>query len=68
MEGKNPQTYVITPLDLNNVQLRSGPVLQIKPLIIIQEMRPNLQRDKINLKKERPLSIKKKIIKQKMFQ
>jgi len=35
MEGENPQTYVITPLDLNNVQLRYGRVLQRKPPVVI---------------------------------
>lgn len=46
MEGENPQTYVRTPLDLNNIQLRSGRVLQIKPLVVIQEARTNLQKHK----------------------
>ena len=46
MEGKNPQTYVITLLDLNNVQLRSRRVLQRKPPVVIQETRPNLQKHK----------------------
>lgn len=46
MEGKNPQTYVTTPLDLKNVQLMSGRVLQRKPHVVIQEARPNLQKHK----------------------
>ena len=46
MEGKNPQTYVITPLDLNNVQLKSGKVLRRKPTIAIQEARSNPQNHK----------------------
>ena len=38
MEGYNFQTYMITPLDLNNVQLRSGRVLEKNsPSIVIQE-------------------------------
>jgi len=44
MEGQNPQTYVITPLDLNNVQLRFGRVLPRKPPIVIQETRSDLQK------------------------
>jgi len=46
MEAKNPQNYVITQLDLNIVQLRSRRVLQIKPLVVIQEARTNLQKHK----------------------
>ena len=46
MEGQNPQTYVITPLDLNNVKLRSRWELQRKPLVVIQEERTNIQKDK----------------------
>jgi len=46
MERKNPQNYVINPLDLNNVQLRSGRVLQRKPPTVIQEARTNLQKEK----------------------
>lgn len=46
MEGHNPKTYVITPLDLNNVQLRPGRVLPIKPLVFIQETRSDLQKHK----------------------
>jgi len=38
MEGQNFQTYMITPLDLNNVQLRSGRVLEKKsPSIVTEE-------------------------------
>lgn len=38
MEGPNFQTYMIIPLDLNNVQIRSGSVLENKsPTIVIQE-------------------------------
>ena len=38
MEGQNFQTYMITPLDINNVQLRSGRVLEKNPpLVVIQE-------------------------------
>ena len=38
MEGHNFQTYMITPLDLNNVQLRSGRVLENNlPSVVIQE-------------------------------
>lgn len=38
MEGQNFQTYMITPLYINIVQLRSGRVLEKKsPSIIIQE-------------------------------
>ena len=38
MEGKNFQTYMITPLDGNNVQLRSSRVLENKsPSIVILE-------------------------------
>ena len=38
MEGQIFQTYIITPLDLNNVQLRYGRILENKfPSIIIQE-------------------------------
>lgn len=37
MEGHNSQTYIITPLDLNNVQLRFGRVLEKKkPSVVIQ--------------------------------
>jgi len=50
MEGKNPQTYVITPLDLNNVQLMYGRVLQRKPPVVIQEARTNLQKHKNQFK------------------
>jgi len=46
MEGKNSQTYVITPLELNNVQLRSRRVLPRKPLVVIQETRSDLQKNK----------------------
>lgn len=38
MEGQNFQTYMITPLDLNNVQLRSGSILEKKsPIVVIEE-------------------------------
>lgn len=46
MEGQNPQTYVITPLDLNNFQLRFGRVLHRKRLLVIQETRTDLQKHK----------------------
>jgi len=46
MEGHDPQTYVITQLDINNVQLRSGTVLQRKPPVVIQETRANIQKTK----------------------
>lgn len=59
MEGQNPQTYVITPLDLNNVQLRSGRVLPRKPPVVIQETRSNLQRHK-NQSKEGETSLPQK--------
>ena len=49
MEGQNPQTYVITPLDLNNVQLSSRRVLPRKPLVVIQETRSDLQKHKNQL-------------------
>ena len=38
MEGQNFQTYMITPLDLNNVHLRSSRILENKlPYVVIQE-------------------------------
>ena len=38
MEGQNFETYMITPLDINNVQLRYGRVLENKsPSVFIQE-------------------------------
>lgn len=45
-EGQNPQTYVITPLGLNNVQSRSGRVLPRKHPIVIQETRSDIQKHK----------------------
>ena len=59
MEEQNPQTYVITPLDLNNVQLRSRRVLQWKPPNVIHEARRNLQKHK-NQSKEGETSIPEK--------
>lgn len=46
MEGQNPQTYVITPLDLNNVQLTSRRVLPRKLPLVIQETRFDIQKQK----------------------
>ena len=38
VEGQQFPTYMITPLDLNDVQLRSGRILEKKkPSIVIQE-------------------------------
>ena len=38
MKGQNFQTYMITPSDLNNVQLRFGRILEKNsPSIVIQE-------------------------------
>lgn len=38
VEGQQLPTYMITPLDLNDVQLRSGRILEKeKPSIVIQE-------------------------------
>ena len=38
IEGQQFPTYLITPLDLNDVQLRSGIILEKKkPSVIIQE-------------------------------
>lgn len=56
MEGNNPQTYVITPLDLNNVQLRSGRVLPRKIPVVIQETRSDPQKHK-NQIEERETSL-----------
>ena len=38
IEGQQFQTYMITPLDLNDVQIRSGRILEKKnPSVVIQE-------------------------------
>jgi hypothetical protein len=38
VEGQQFPTYMITPLDLNDVQLRSGRILEKeKPSVVIQE-------------------------------
>ena len=54
MQGQNFQTYMINPLDLNNVQLRSGRVLEKKsPSFVIQES------EKDGLSKKEPSSHQK---------
>lgn len=58
MEGHNFQTYMITPLDINKVQLKSGRILEKKsPSVFIQEYER-----KISLK-GRSVLFKKKNIK-----
>lgn len=38
VEGQQFSTYMITPLDINDVQLRSGRILEKKnPFVVIQE-------------------------------
>jgi len=38
VEGQKFPTYMITPLDLNDVQLRSGRILENeRPFVVIQE-------------------------------
>jgi len=60
MEGHNFQTYMITPLDLNNFQLRSGRVLENKsPRVFIQESKKENASGK-----EDPLNEKEKLQKQ----
>jgi len=60
MEGQNFQTYMITPLDLNNVQLRSGVILENKsPSVVIQES----EKEKI-YEEEKSLNEKEKAQKQ----
>ena len=68
MEGKNPQTCVITPLYLNNVQLRSGKVLPRKTLVVIQETRSDLQKHKNQSEEGETSLLRKRIKKQDMFQ
>ena len=47
IEGQQSPTYLITPLDLSDVQLRSGRILEKrKPYVIIQEQ-DNSEEDSI---------------------
>ena len=53
---------MITPLDLNNVQLRSGRVLERKkPSVVIQETEKNSQKDNNNSEEEISLPQKENI-------
>ena len=53
---------MITPLDLNNVQLRSGRVLERKkPSVVIQETKKNFQKDNNNSEEEISLPQKENI-------
>jgi len=59
MEGQNPQTYVITPLDLNNVQLSFGRVLPRKTLVVIQQTRSDLQKTQKSIRRRGDFSSSK---------
>ena len=62
LEGQNPKTYMITPLDLNIVQLRSSRVLERKkPYVVIQETQKNSQNDNNNYEEEISLPQKENI-------
>ena len=51
IEGQQFLTYLITPLDLSNVQLRSGRILEKrKPSVIIQEQ-DNFEEDSLRVNK-----------------
>jgi len=51
VEGQQFPTYMITPLDLNDVQLRSGRVSEKeKPSIVIQEQ-DNSEEDSLKFNK-----------------
>ena len=48
IEGQQFPTYMITPLDLNDVQLRSGRILEKKnPSVVIQEQ-DNFEEDSLH--------------------
>lgn len=56
LEGRNPQNYMITPIDLKNVQLRSSRVLEMqKPSVFVQEIEKNSK--KTNNKFEEEISL-----------
>ena len=51
IEGQQFPTYLITPLDLNDVQIRSGRILEKKkPSLIIQEQN-NSEEDSLRVNK-----------------
>ena len=51
IEGKKFPTYLTTPLDLNDVQLRSGRILERKkPSVVIQEQN-NSEEDSLRVNK-----------------
>ena len=52
IEGQQFPTYLITPLDLSDVQLRSGRILEKrKPSVIIQEQ-DNSEEDSLRVNKK----------------
>ena len=51
IEGQQFPTYLVTPLDLNDVQLRSGRILKRKkPSVVIQEQN-NSEEDYLQVNK-----------------